>query len=414
MTGTNVTALGESIDADPAEAPESNRSELADELVDVIERPRQADLSERGPEGWLPMLDLPGFGEEYDDCGDEIPHFCEGCGHTFAVGRTCKRSECPRCGAAWVLDRAPGIVGRLDATARMMSSVRDTAVYKHHVVFSPPDDWCLEADDPLDKTFDVIKKLLRRMDAEGYVFYHPWAGRNPDGGDDRGAWKNRVFSKRDFEGDVRDELIPRGHFHAVVCSPYIPGGDVITEVNDATDWVIKRVQKRDGSGRSLADLRDVARAVTYSMSHTGLATDAAGNNQAQYRMFGSTLHDAEVFDEIEEAADARVREVAPQTLGIPSKAVRCGREVAPEEADTPDLDTYTGDDGDGEGDGADEVEELDEEEMVPCAGRVLPVDEAPEFLDDPKWLAEATCVDELREAWEEWRDSGGWDDDPPD
>jgi len=414
VTGADVHHLGEGLnDAATAEYVRTHDA-LADELVDVIQRPKQATLDERGPEGWLPTLDLPGFGNEYEDCGDEIPHFCEGCGHTFAVGRTCKRSECPRCGAAWVLDRAPNIVGRLDATARMMSSVRDTAVYKHHVVFSPPSDWLLEADDPLDKTFHVIRDLLDRMDAEGYVFYHPWAGRPEDDGDDRGAWKERLFSGRDWEGDVRDELAPRGHFHAVVCSPYIPGGDVIADVHEETDWVIKRIQKRDGSGRSLGDLRDVARAVTYSLSHTGLDEDAAGHNQAQYRMFGSTLHDAEIFDDVAEAADAAVREVAPQTLGIPSKAVRCEREVAPEEATDATLDVYQGEE-DGAGDGTDDdVEQLDADDMVPCSGRVLPVDDAPDYLDDPKWRANASCVEELLEAWEEWRDSGGWDGDPPD
>ncbi|WP_323174845.1 hypothetical protein, partial [Natrialba sp. PRR66] len=37
----------------------------------------------------LPRHGLPGFGEAYDDCGDDIPHFCEDCGDAFAVGRTC-------------------------------------------------------------------------------------------------------------------------------------------------------------------------------------------------------------------------------------------------------------------------------------------------------------------------------------
>jgi hypothetical protein len=301
------------------------------------------------------------------------------------------------------------VVGKLDATARMMASARDEPVYKHHVVFSPPDDWFLEADDVLDRTFDVIKELLKIMDAEGAIFYHPWAG--ADGvGDDRGEWKKRLFNDRDWD-DVREELKPRGHFHAVVCSPHIPGGETISEVNARTDWVIKRIVKRDDSGRSLADLEDVARAVTYSMSHTGITTEGDGNNQAEYRYFGSTLHRATVYDDIQEAADQAVRQVAPKTLGIPSKAVRCEREVSPDARKDSSVDVLQEvlEEGDGGSEPtADTVEEEGEEELVPCSGKVYDIEKAPDFLNDPEWIASASKAEQLRREWEKWEAGDGW------
>lgn len=269
------------------------------------------------------------------------------------------------------------------------------------------------------------------MNAEGMVAYHPWAGADHLEGDDRGEWKKRLFNDRDWQGDVRDELMPRGHFHAIVASPHIPGGETIAQINRETDWVIKRVTKRDGSGRSLDGLEDVANAVTYALSHTGIDTDGE-TNQAAYTKFGSLWHDRSinVFDDVEEAADVAVREVAPRTLGIPAKAVRCGREVAEDDRDGAGVDAYrnlTAPQGDGQeppepddfgpepGSSTVEVDGAgDDVELVPCAGRVLPIDKAPDYLDRKEWVAQASKADELREVWQEWQEGDGWpDDDPP-
>lgn len=77
----------------------------AEEIVDAIERARPGytvDVpahAEPRRDRWsaLPNGILPGFGEEYDDCGDDYPHFCEDCGHPEMLGRTCYRFSCPRC-----------------------------------------------------------------------------------------------------------------------------------------------------------------------------------------------------------------------------------------------------------------------------------------------------------------------------
>ncbi|EMA56861.1 hypothetical protein, partial [Halococcus thailandensis] len=55
----------------------------------------------------VPELPPPGTGERYNDCGEESPLLmCPNCGEVTAVGRTCRRSRCPRCWQAWDFQRA--------------------------------------------------------------------------------------------------------------------------------------------------------------------------------------------------------------------------------------------------------------------------------------------------------------------
>lgn len=89
------------------------------------------------------------------------------------------------------------------------------------------------------------------LNLQGVIIYHSLAGDNEDHeGDDRGAWKKRIGADREWD-DLRQELIPRGHFYVIGCSPFVPGAGVTERVEAETGWVIKRVEKRDGSGRSL-------------------------------------------------------------------------------------------------------------------------------------------------------------------
>lgn len=420
--------MTEAIDGEPG-ATDEDRA-MADAVIDRIQRPRQSPLEDRGdPGGWLPKLDLPGFGDRGDDCGEEIPHFCDHCGHTFTVGRTCARSVCPRCAPEWVMKRAgsskensggtkddvetteqPGHVALLDAAARMKSSASGGESIKwHHVVFSPPmNDWFLEAQDPLQRTFEVIREVLDLWGAEGYVYYHPWAGDNENhDGDDRDRWKNRLFNEqREWEGDVRDELIPRGHFHVVAAADWIPGGDVTRLVNEATGWVIKRITKRDGSGYSIDGLDDLAATVTYCLSHTGIDTSGE-SNRAAYRRYGSTFRAVQHCPKLEEADDW-VRTVAPRTLGVAPKSVKCQEEVPEGEEQSHNDYTDLLEEGDGDGSATETADDPDEPDWTDCGGRVRSIDEAPAFLKDPEWRARARRSDELQSTWEEWENGDGW------
>jgi hypothetical protein len=416
--------------------------DMAEEIIEAIGEPERADpdgwLQEwRASSGWsgeipweyrrrkldgeLPRLDLPGFGSRREDCGAEIPHFCEDCGHVFTIGRTCAQSRCPRCAPQWVIERAIPKLTRIHEAAKMKSASLDEPVFKHHVVISPPPgDWYLEAEDPLDETFHVIGDILKAADAEGAVGYHPWTGDNDGEGfeqhhrDDRGRWKGRLFNDRDWKGDVREELKHRPHFHAVVAAPWIPGGDVTKAVYEATGWIIHRITERNGSARSLSDLESVARALTYSISHAGIDTDGE-RNQSAIRAYGSAYHAAECRPENREAASEAVRGVASDTLGVSIGETACNEKVPEEESS--DLASPSVPDSAGDGDGGAGSIEADDDlggdrehntRLKKCGGGIEDIDKAPEFLEREEWRQQARHVDQLQTTWEEWERLNGW------
>ncbi len=349
----------------------------------------------------LPALDLPSFGEEYPDCGAEIPHVCEDCGHTFEVGRTCARSMCPRCAASWVTKRAPNMVGRIHEAAKMKSAALDNqAVFKHHLAVSPPPEMFIDADDPLDEAFHAIRDMMEAIDMEGVVFYHPYRGADAtDAEDDRGEWKKRLFNDRNWEGDVRNDLERSPHFHIIGACPWVPGGETTKAIEDKTGWVIERITERNGSAVSLGDLPAVARALTYCLSHTGIDTSGDAN-QAQYRAYGSAFHNAEYRDSTEQKAKKAVKWAAPDTLGLSTVGIECKKERPEEEVELEDLD-----DLDGDTDSADDDEDSG---MVKCGADPVDIDRAERFVEDEDWQETAKFADDAQQTLEEWREAGGW------
>jgi hypothetical protein len=343
----------------------------------------------------LPELPLPGHGQKYDDCGDDLPRFCSSCGHVETVGRTCFRSGCPRCWKGWDRRRSATITAKMEGLrAYKEAPTEQWQGYKfHHLAISPPDGFALNADDPLQTTFDLIKRILGELGAStGYLFYHPYRG---DDGDDRGFWKHLLpdGEPQDMD-DVRDGLTHEPHFHAVVLSQHVAGGFSTKHVEEKTGWIIERITKGDDSDVSIYDKYDLARVVTYCLSHTGI-----GENRVAYRPFGEVAN----FDANEKfhlGMDAAVRSVAPNTLGLSHQTLMC------DEPETVDLGVkvnpsgfYADDSG-----SADEpegtVEQDDENE---CNGRLLSITKAPAYLTDDDWMKEAPNADELEETWSEWQ-----------
>lgn len=413
-----------------------------DACIEAIERPRQVDRDDGVPlpnddSYWLPGLDLPGFGAAYDDCGDDFPVFCEGCGaitdedgHVITVGRTCDRAQCPRCAPNWARKRATEVCGKLGATRAVFDHRRDAHQRVHHVVFSPPWDWCLEAADPLERTVDVLRELLGEFDMEGVVFYHPWSGKD---GDDRGAWKQRLFSDRDWER-VKDDLVLRPHFHALLVGHRVPGGDAVARISDATGWTIHRITQAD-SDVSIYDEADLARAATYCLSHTGLRETDEGTS-AQYRYIGQTInHEVEVFESNRERIDAEVRAASPLTLGLEPAHLRCeqqsvdvsvshhstvdvaaasaraaasrdggsstalkGGPAEGSSATTPDGAAAPGTGTPSPGGTATETTV----EREDCHGQLVPITKAPRYLTDPDWRDAAAFADALADTFYAW------------
>lgn len=415
--------------------------EWAEEIVDALESVptvSEGDLEDRAAEkhprlssfddepgygGYvkrehqLPRLELPGFGSTRDDppCGTDLPHVCTDCGETLEVGRTCAQSRCPRCAPAWVMDRVPGHVSKIQSAAKMKSAASGdgTPIYKHHVVLSPPKGILVDSEDPLDTMFKTaVKGFFDAVDADGHAYYHPWQGDTDDHEDDRGKWKHRLFNGRSWEGDVLEELQPNPHFHLVIACPWVPGGDVVDYVHKKTGWVIKRITERNGSPVSLGDMESVARAGSYSISHVGLERRESGWYAAM-RAYGSAYHSAD--DRHDAEAEDAVREAAPETLGIPDWTLECRNTVPEEEADTerdgPDPD-------EGEGEGADpETPDDAEPDMATCYGSLELVGSAEETIEDPEWQRAALYAEEALEALRRWREAGGWrgllEEDPP-
>jgi hypothetical protein len=163
-----------------------------------------------------------------------------------------------------------------------------------------------------------------------------------DGPDDRGAWKRRLFSDRDWS-DVRHELVFSPHFHAVVVAPHIPGGRLTELVEDVTGWVIHRITKED-SNVSIGNDFDMARALTYCLSHVGIdQADDQETNQAETRWYlgdrqdhrpaGEDYRTVTADEDAEDRMDRITRAVSPLTLGIAYSDVACVQEYVDDQDD---------------------------------------------------------------------------------
>lgn len=404
-----------------------NRPRFPDEYRNTA-RPVNADRFE------FPRSDIPGFGDRYtkeDDtipCGTKMPHVCGGCGHRVDAGRTCARSTCPRCGAAWVMKRAKSIVSKIQSAAKMKSAERDEAVFKHHVVLSPPEETYVDVDDQEDPWarwaagLDAVEGLMREMDAEGIILPHPWSGDDEDDdpveddvdaihNDDRGEWKKRLFAGKDWE-DVRPELQHRPHFHCIVASPWIDGGDVVDLLHQMTGWVMVRINRR-GSKKSIEDIEDLAAVTAYALSHAALVHDEE-QDRTRYvrRKFGSNYHAADGRHD-REAAEA-VNSEAPRVLGIPSFEFECrahveqgAQEFVDVEDHDHDHDEQEADDGTDADSDTDSDTEANADKLVRCRSSLDRVDEA-DYVDDEDWQRQARNAEEAREARREWERVGDW------
>ena len=390
-------------------ARQANPTRVANKISEI-----QADVD--GEE--LPEPLLPGFGSRRETCGDDIPRFCADCGATHSVGRTCYMVECPRCYRAWARRRATKITAKLEALRRYKESARPgwDGWKFHHIVLSPPEGYEVDSDEPLKRTFELVKEICDDMGIPtGVVFGHPYRGEN---GDDRGFWKDLLPDGDEvpFSG-VREQLSHEFHFHAVVLSKYVTGGEFSKAVEERTGWLLKRITKggdESDSDVSIYDQYDLARTVAYCLSHTGV--DMSGDtNRSMYRYFGE-LHNFTATPKIEAHMDAAVRSVSPKTLGLEKNAVACsstttspletddGRsstkvQVDRAEAASSVTTTTASDDELAEPDdtGTAEVEER-------CNGRNLDIKKAPAFLDDPEWMERAENAEQLVETWKEWRE----------
>lgn len=297
-------------------------------------------------EAILPNFGPEGFGENArDDCGEDHPFGCPSCGHVVPFGRTCGQSVCGRCGVAWVRDAAMKKAAKVRRVRKEKNQHTSDAEhqYLHHQIVSPPLSWYHDlaaADLTLEEaqalTKDVVKEILDEMRAPGLLVRHSYRGADDDGSirsesDDRGLWKQRLNSDRDWFGGVRDALAWKPHYHSLVVSDFLKGGELVERVERETGWVIHRIA--DDDGVSLANDGAMARAGTYSLSHADIQVRDGHNRSAVWEVGsfqGDPIKSSSRFSARPsdlEWADGVVRRAAWKLLGLSSSSTECGAEL---------------------------------------------------------------------------------------
>jgi hypothetical protein len=440
-TGRDAPTHGESDTGDAS----------AEELIECIQAAREG--TDAGSI-WTSDMTLPGFGDtQYDDCGDDLPRFCTGCADDVTASSVCYKSTCGFCAPSWARRRASHVVSQLEQLRRYRADFKSDHQRFHHCVVSPPADFHPDGEDQWEEGLKVVKRILKAADMEGYVFYHPFRG-SEDGEDDRGEWARRLFSEHDWD-EVRDELRFAPHYHLVVVGHEFPGGSVTKAVESETGWVLHRILKK-GSNVSIYDHYDLARAVSYCLSHTGLY-ETEQQTRAAHRPTGANLTQNLSFDPDENdedarlfrQADAKVRSVAPKTLGLPYSSLACTEQHTGDECDCTDAEevvsqaqaeaartdhlnydprSLDGAAGDGEGQLGDdgmrgmdgttdnldaddlrsELSEDQEDDPEACGGRLVSMAKAPAYLEDDDWRESAPYADELAEVYEDWCERLDW------
>lgn len=405
---------------------------------------------------------MTGFGDAYETCGEAQPHFCSECaqpvtnqdGELVPIGQTCWRQECPRCGSGWAMRRAFPITSKIESLRKEEYARRGESPRFHHVVV-PMQGFRTAREDADDAYFQVAKAAIEEVGVNvlgGALIHHSYTGAQR-GEDDLGKWKERLFSGRDWDGDVSDELEEHHHIHALVLADSI---DYLSceRLQDRTNILVKRVENNDEDTKvSLFNVEDLAEATTYALSHARLADEADA-----YRYFGQVANHA-ADHRVEARCKETVRSVVPKTLDLHPADTLCSREIGRDGFDqipdvqripsgetenenessdeTDDEDTREdttdsnttdegagtdGDDTSGEGDTESQQdqdnttdESTDEEPTEPpqddggsddqsgygvhCNGRLVPFEYAPSFLEDDETREHE---DELRERHESW------------
>lgn len=438
--------------------------------VDPTDAVTTSDPDAREYADRLPELALPGSGEREFDCGTEFHGlFCPDCGKPHSVGRTCRRSRCPRCWQSWAFHRGKSVAAKLEALGRQRYA-NGKKTKQHHLTVSFRDSTRFNSSDPIKQANEVQKVLLQRANVDtGYIIYHPFriapeyrgSVMGHESGEGDMTWKD-VLGKLEDDGwtweAVKDEFLTYApHFHVLCLSEFVQTGAVVGEIEDETGIVIHRIttEREDGKERSIDGIEELCKVTGYCLSHAGLAPKNDGERfQAEVRPFGEVAN-FEAWDSVKANVDTAMRGVSGKVLGVDFSTSDCGEQVpdsdptdhtAPDhaEADPSGSGTPSGsgisDSGGGSGtlasgggsgfatalaEDADtgaweategsvppSITEPTPEETSTCGGDLAPIWDAQEYLGDLEWISQIEDthgeerIHELREARREWDDLG--------
>lgn len=338
------------------EVPEAD----ADAIIDIIERARHPKTDEL-LDDWSdsmygrmhfapPRLDLPGFGEPSDECGEfhiAATQFCDRCGAVHEMNHNCVEYDCKLHAPYAVRRRAAGqrsdkgMVGmapKLDALRKYLNAYRDENQRFHHIVISPPEDFFFDSREPLDAFKRTVTEICTEMGLQGAAGYHPFSGENEnDVTDDRGKWRKRLFHRREWEGDVLEELQDRPHMHLVVVAHEVEGGELTKRIERETGWIIDRITKQD-SNVSLGDDEDMCSSLTYMLSHCGIYETESGQRRLAAWYVGPDVHRIKTFESSKHKMRPIVHEVSRETLGIEPPDLECDHDAPDDVDEPPDVD----------------------------------------------------------------------------
>ena len=306
-----------------------------DDSIEVME----PDAREFGDA--LPKLRLPGSGERLNDCGEDMPGlFCPACGEPMIVGRTCRRSICPRCWESWDFAQAKTNAAMVEGLRRYRAASGKSNAKYHHLTVSYLPSVQFDSADPFGRGVETTKLLLEEVGVyAGMMIYHPWRIAEPYRGDVRGhesgdgdmTWAE-VLSKVEspawsWEAAREEFLVYAPHFHVYANARFVQGGAITDEIEDKTGVVIHRITKGEDSSVSLYDVEDLASSMAYSLSHAGLSWDEDNEEfRAAYRRFGETANFSPT-PSVEAEVEAALRKVAPEVLGQEFPEPRCDNET---------------------------------------------------------------------------------------
>lgn len=311
-----------------------------DAIVDALEGVHgdPGDLTEDRSHEQLPELVLPGFGGEGETCGDPIPHACDSCGEPAVMGRTCYRSTCSRCAPAWARlatgntrESRSSYGGQVLALRSYYAAFRPEDVYYHHVTVSFREEYHVAgADSPMDALTtlkDEVKTAALELGYDGGIIaYHPFRidSDGLEGADSRGEWKKVLFNGFAW-GSVREALDFGPHFHVIGVGSYIVGDDVTRIIEDETGVVIHRITEHD-TNVSIYGETDLAKVISYVLSHVGLYDTPGGQTRAAVWRFGPVVNEITPTPSMQQEMDYEARKVAPITLGLPYSSMVCTEE----------------------------------------------------------------------------------------
>lgn len=286
----------------------------------------------------LPPLDLPGFGEPRDDCGVPNPatsYVCHKHGHAHQFNRNCLQYECPMHGKHSIRRRAggspdgSGMAPKLEALRKWLDYHRDEHQRFHHLVFSPPDEINVYADDVLKRMFDACRDIMDELGIQGAVVYHSWRHEKEDWeNDSMGDWPD-VLNAEDWDG-AKEQLSFEPHFHVVGIAHEALDYSMTEQIEEETDWVLHRIENEKDNSVSIGGTFEMCKVLLYCLSHAGIYKTEQQKRLAAV-LKGPDVNDVQVYTDTALEVEELVQDAAVSTLGIDKTETRCHADVPPDE-----------------------------------------------------------------------------------